>query len=131
MSFKNSVSQPAYHMRHLNFYGNVNVIIGLVPMLPLIHVEISAVPSFSISCVIAENCGLSGLDKEMLLTECSTGNGHVLYKGILADYLYSDYGTPMNIKNIEFLTHLSAIDCGLFPEHLSCSLSQLATAKFV
>ena len=70
---------------------------------------------YSISCVIAENCGLSGLERDLLLTEHSTGNGCVLHKGTLTDSLYSNYG---NIKNIEFLTHLSAADCDFFSEQL-------------
>jgi len=122
MSFKNSVSQPVYHTRHLNFYGDFNVIIGLHgSFIPLLNVEISFVPS---SCVIAENCGLSGLEKDLLLSKCSIGNGCVLHKGVLKKHHYSNYGTPMNIKNIEFLTHLSAANCGCFSMHLK----QLAVA---
>jgi len=124
MSFKNSVSQPAYHTRHLNFYAGFNVIIGLAPLFPLLHVEISFVPSYCISCVIAENCGLSGLEKDLLLSKRSIGNGRVLHKGILKNHRYSNYGTPMSIKNIEFLTHLSAANCGFFSMHLE----QLAVA---
>ena len=108
MSFKNSMSQPpaAHHMRYLNFYGCFQVIIGLVPIFPMIRVEISFMPSYSISCVVAKNCGLSGLEKDLLLTKHSIGDGRVLYKGILKNHHYSNYGTPMNSKNIKFLTHL-------------------------
>ena len=117
-SFKNSASQPSNHIGHLNLYSTYSAMAGFVPVCPMVHVEISLIPSCSISFVGAENYGLP--DSEYIwLTERRTGNGDVIYQGKLVQKIYSVYGTPKNIKDIAFLTHFTAAryHC-LFSEHL-------------
>ena len=124
MLFKNSVSQPHHHVGYFNLYCAFRNIIDLVPVFPLLRIEISFMPSFNTSFVIAKNCGLSGLEQDhILLNEHSTANGYVLHKGVVKNS-YHLHRTPMNINNIEFLTRFSATKCGFFSEHLE----QLAIA---
>ena len=105
--FKNSVSQP-HHVGYFNLYSAFKIIIGLVPTSPLFRIKISLMPSFSVSFVIAKNYGLSGSEQDhLLLNEHSTANGYVLHKGIVKNSHHFNR-TPMNINNIEFLTHFSA-----------------------
>ena len=117
-SFKNSTSQPGNHIGFLNVYSTYGTMAGFVPTCPLARVEISLIPSCSISFVHAENYGLP--DSECIwLTEHRASNGNVIYKGELVQKIYSVYGTPKSIKDIAFLTHFSAARYhGLFSEHL-------------
>jgi len=116
-----SVPQAAHHIGHLNFYTVFNVSIGLFPTSPIVHAEISLLPSANISFVIAKNCGLSRSEEGcILLSERNIGNGYILFKGDMIESKGDDIcGTPMNINNIEFLTSFSAFDYRLLcSEHL-------------
>ena len=118
ISFKNSTSQPGNHIGHLNIYGTYSAMAGFVPTCPMVHIEISLMPSYGISLIAAQNYGFPGSEC-MWLTKRSTGNGHVIYQGRIIEKIDTVYGTPKNIENIAFLTHFNAARYHrLFSEHL-------------
>jgi len=118
--FKNTVSQPLHHVGYFKLYmAPFQDIIGLVPIFPALCFEISFMPSFTASFVIAKDYGLSESERHCIqLNEHITANGYVLHRGTMMKGSCLHH-IPRNVKNIEFLTHFSATRCSFFcSEHL-------------
>ncbi|XP_065912364.1 uncharacterized protein [Dysidea avara] len=123
LSFKISRSQSVNHIGHLNAYKCFNIVLGLVPVPPLFHIQIESLPSLNVSFVNVKNCGLAGLDQGcLLLNQRTTGDGYVLHKASAVPR-YRICSIPLKINNMNFLTHFSANNYGLFH---SSHLEQLA-----
>ena len=112
---------PPGHGGHVRVYDTLMSSIGLAPIFPILQLE------FTNKCIQQPiiNAGFLGLDRSLMLSDCTVGNGNVLHKAIMHKTRNDDIRDgPLN-SNVEFLTHFSVTRCDEFS---SDHLEQLAIA---
>ena len=126
VSFRKSRPQSADHIGHLNVYRCRYVVLGLETKFPYFQYQITGSQCVNHSFVIPRNCGLLGLNDCLVLKNCTTNNGDVLHKAVMISSSRTSINrTPLDIIDIEFLTHFS---CSGYEFFNSDHLEKLAIA---